>query len=357
LGRRWLGLLVALAALAAAGYALRSWIALRLMERAVAANLASDRLDELPDGLHVVLCGAGSPLADPKRSGPCTAVVAGRRLFVVDAGAGASRRLSQLRMPQGEIDAVLLTHFHSDHIDGLGELLLQRWVNGSAGAPVPVHGPEGVEAVVEGFALAYRADQGYRVAHHGQALVPPAGAGAVARPFRAPDDGQVRIVIDDGDLRVSAFRVSHAPVEPAVGYRFDYGGRSLVISGDTTRSANLARFASGVDLLVHEALAPELVERVARAAEAAGRRNAAEILRDIPDYHTTPREAAEIARDAKVGFLLYSHIVPPLPIGALEAAFTEGVAAIYPGPVAVGRDGTAVHLPAGSRTIELEQLL
>jgi ribonuclease Z len=158
-------------------------------------------------------------------------------------------------------------------------------------------------------------------------------------------------------MRIVAFRVAHPPIEPAVGYRFDYAGRSLVISGDTIRSANVERFAAGADLLVHEALAPGLVALLARAAEAAGRGNVAQILRDIPGYHTTPREAAEIARDAGVGFLLYTHVVPPLPIAPLEAVFLEGVDAVYPGPVALGRDGTAVHLPAGSDAIELEQLL
>ena len=127
-------------------------------------------MSELSDGLHVVLCGAGSPLPDPKRSGPCVAVIAGQQVFVVDAGAGASPRLSDLRFPQGRIDAILLTHFHSDYIDGLGELLMQRWVNRGARTPVPIHGPTGVEEVVDGVNRVYRLDSVYRVAHHGEAI-------------------------------------------------------------------------------------------------------------------------------------------------------------------------------------------
>ena len=327
------------------------------MERVAARNLGSDWVSELPDGLHLVLCGAGSPLPDPRRSGPCVAVIAGQQLFVVDAGSGASRRLAELRVSQGRIDAILLTHFHSDHIDGLGELLMQRWVNRGARAPVPIHGPAGVEEVVDGINRAYRLDRAYRVAHHGEAIVPPSGAGGVAHPFPVPAEGRGEVVIDEGGVKVTAFRVGHAPVEPAVGYRFDYRERSLVVSGDTVKSANLQRFADSVDLLVHDALAPHLVAVLTRSAEAAGRERIAEITRDILDYHASPVETAEVARDAGVGFLLFYHIVPPLPIAPLEAAFLEGVDAVYDGPLEVGRDGTAVHLPAGSDAIEVEQLL
>ena len=149
--RALLGLLAAVAVLALVGYALRAAITLRLVERQVAANARTSLLEELPDGLHVVICGAGSPLPDPARSGPCVVVIAGSRVFVVDAGAGSSRVLSRIRIPQGQLAAIFLTHFHSDHIDGLGELMLQRWVNGSSREPLPVYGPEGVEKVVAGF--------------------------------------------------------------------------------------------------------------------------------------------------------------------------------------------------------------
>ncbi len=146
--RGLLGLLGALVVLLLIGFFFRTTIALRVMERVATRTLASDWVSELPDGLHVVLCGAGSPLFDAKRSGPCVAVIAGQQLFVVDAGAGASRRLTELRVPQGRIDAILLTHFHSDHIDGLGELMMQRWVNRGATDARAGPWPAGVEEVV-----------------------------------------------------------------------------------------------------------------------------------------------------------------------------------------------------------------
>lgn len=348
---------LALTAALASGCALRDRIATQLMRRAVESNLLTSLLDELPDGLHVGLCGAGSPLTDPKRGGPCTVVVAGERVFVVDAGSGASRTFGRMRLPHGAIEAVFLTHFHSDHIDGLGELLLQRWVNGTASSPTPIFGPSGVERVVDGLTELYALDTGYRIAHHGEDVVPRSGAGGVARAFAEPPDGESAVLIDDGGLRVLAFRVDHAPVGPAVGYRFEYAGRSIAISGDTKRSANLESQARGVDLLVHEALSPALVGVLTEGAVAAGRANLAKITRDILDYHASPVEAAQSAEAVGAKHLVLTHIVPPLPIRLLEGVFLEGVDDAFGGDITLGRDGTWATLEANGSGIEVRELL
>ena len=357
--KRLIGVAVGLLLLAG-GLALlfRVPLTLGLMDRVLARNMGSDLMAELPDGLHVAICGAGAPLPDPKRSGPCVAVMAGERLYIVDAGGGSSRVLARMRVPIGRITAVLLTHYHSDHIDGLGALELQRWANAAATEPVPVMGPgPDVHAVVDGINLAYGSSRAARVAHHGAGIVPPGGAGAVAVPFDVPDQGQGEVLVEEGGLTITAFLVDHAPVKPAVGYRFDYAGRSVLISGDTTKSSNLAEFAQRVDLLVHEALAPDLVGVIERSAREAGRDNLAKILADIVDYHTSPVEAAEIARDAGVGHLLFHHIVPPLLLAPMETLFLQGVDAVYAGPVTISRDGTLVRMDAHTSSIIVESLL
>jgi ribonuclease Z len=321
--------------LAAGVYAMRKPLTLRVMSGVVEANMTSSLLDELPDGLHVALCGAGSPLPDPQRSGPCTAIIAGQQLFVVDSGSGSSRVLSRMRIPQGRIDAVFLTHFHSDHIDGLGELMLQRWANGGRKEPAPLYGPPGVEEVARGFDTAYRQDYGYRVAHHGETVVPRSGAGARAVAFALPPDGAAEVLIERDGVRVTAFRVDH------------------VLSGDTAKSSNLETFARDADLLVHEALAPHLVEIITGAADRAGNERVAKITRDILDYHTTPVEAGESAQAAGARYLLFSHIVPPLLLPPMVEIFTEGVDEVYEGPFTVGQDGTLVTMPAGSDDIDV----
>lgn len=349
-----IALLVALLALAAL-FLLRGPIALRVMDRALARNMGADPIAALPDGLHVLLCGAGGPLPDPVRSGPCAAVIAGRTLVVVDAGTGGARNLQRIGFAPARIEALFLTHFHSDHLDGLGEMALLRWTGGGHDDPMPVYGPAGVEEVVEGFGRAYRQDVGYRVAHHGAATVPPSGAGMTAHPFAQPAPGEAPVVFEANGLRVTAFAVDHEPVKPAVGYRFEYGGRSLLVSGDTAKSANLEAQARGVDLLVHEALAPQLVARMNAAATAAGRANLAKITSDIPDYHATPVEAAEIAAAAGAKHLLFYHVIPPLPLPGLDRIWLEGVSDAYAGGVTLGRDGTFVSLPAGSDRVEVSK--
>jgi ribonuclease Z len=347
--------LVLLAAALAGAYALRAPIAVAIAMKVAVAKLPANAALELPDGLHVGLCGAGSPFPDERRSGPCTLVIAGKRQFVFDAGSGASRTIGKMGFNQGQVEGIFLTHFHSDHIDGLGELMLQRWVSTSNRAPVPVYGPPGVETVLAGFLQAYQQDQQYRVAHHGDATVAASGFGGVARPFALRPD-QHTVVFKDDQTEIVAFEVDHSPIHPAVGYRIRYKDRSVVLSGDTVKSAAVQREAQGVDLLVHEALSVPLVLALKAAAGEAGRPNLQKIFNDILNYHTTPEQAAETARDAKVGYLLLNHIVPTLPpIPGMEAAFLGDAKAIYAGPIRVGMDGDFVSLSAGDKQIRVSR--
>jgi ribonuclease Z len=336
------------------GWWQRGPITRALMARQVEAmTAAADPLAALPDGLHAGLCGAGSPFPDERRSGPCTVVVAGRRMFVVDAGSGASRNIARMRLDAGQIEALFLTHYHSDHIDGLGELMLQRWIQRASQQPMPVHGPPGLERVLQGFGEAYALDQGYRTAHHGAEVAPPGGFGTAARPFDLGGEGGRRVLIAEPELEVVAFTVDHGPVRPAVGYRFRYKDRTLVISGDTAKSAAVAREAKGVDLLVHEALSPQLLSLLERGFSQAGRARLAQVMHDVLNYHATPEEAADIAQAAGVKALVFHHIVPPLPIGTLEPEFLLGGAGRFAGPMRIGIDGDWFSLPAGTSTVTM----
>ena len=347
--KAWLSATIVVLVLAAAAwFASRSQtVALALLDRTVANTLGSDALADLADGIHVLVCGAGGPMTHIERSGSCVAVQAGRHLYVVDAGTNGGRNIGRFGVGVGRVEAVLITHAHSDHIDGLGELGVLRWASGNHATPLPVYGPPVVSDVVAGFNLAYAADAGYRISHHGETVVPASGGGLRAAPFDLPRDGGLVSVLETDDgVRISAFQVSHPPVTQAVGYRIDYRDRSIVLSGDTAKSANLINHARDVDLLLHEALASQMTERIAQAADSLNVAGPAKIMRDVPSYHTTPVEAAESAAEAGAAQLLLYHIIPPLPISALEQVFLDGVADAYDGPVTLGTDGTLISLPA-----------
>lgn len=352
-----IGLLILVLLVVGAGVVFQEQIGKRLFARAVESAVARDVIGDLPDGMHVALCGSGSPLPDPTRAGPCSAVIIDGKMFIVDVGGGAVRNLGLMGLNPGASEALLLTHFHSDHIDGMGELLLQRWAGGGRTSPLPVIAPEGVTAIVDGLNTAYAADIQYRIAHHGEATMSPTGAGGVAEPFVAPQGQEQIIVYDQAGIKITAFPVHHEPISPAVGYRFDYKGRSVVFSGDTVKMATVEKACNGCDLLVHEVLNAEMVGTLEAAFEKAGRKRLVKIMSDIPDYHTTPVAAAETAKAAKAKMLVFSHIVPALPLDYLEDYYMQGVADAFDGPVVLGKDGMLFSLPANKNSIEQDDLL
>ena len=354
-----LGLVALAALLAALAWVFQGQVGAQLLKQVARVNVGRNIMPGLPDGLHVALCGTGSPFPDPTRAGPCTAIIAGDRLFVVDAGEGSARNLGYMGIPTGKMEALLLTHFHSDHIDGMSPFLLQHWGLGTATAPLPIYGPTGVDRVVDGFRTAYGLDYGYRVAHHTEKIMPSGGSGGKGRPFALPPVGQgdTVVVLEDKGLKITAFRVNHAPVEPAVGYRFDYQGRSVVISGDTTPTPSLVAAAQGADLLVHEALQPKLVKLLETEFDGKNMGNMAQVMRDILTYHTTPEQAAAQASAAQVKQLVFNHIVPPLPIKFAYPAFVGEAARFFDGPITVGEDGMLFILPANSTDIAKKRLM
>ena len=336
-----LGIVALVGVVAIIGFFAREPISLFLFGRVMETRLMAPDA-QFEDGIHVGICGAGSPMPDPDRSAPCTVVIAGDTTFVFDVGNVGN--INAMGINPRTIDGVFLTHFHSDHIGDLGELMMNRWVLSNATSPLPVYGPTGVTSVVDGFNMAYGLDNQYRTVHHGEGIAPTSGKGGVAISFADPGEALVS-VYKDKDLEVSAFSVDHSPISPAVGYRINYKDRSLVISGDTVVSENLIKYSEGVDLLLHEALSKELVKRMENAAENAGQQTIAKIARDIVDYHTDPAEVAEVAAKANVKQLVFHHIVPPLPLKGLEDTFMRGVKDAYDGPVHISRDGDFISMP------------
>lgn len=342
------GLVLAIGAVLLLG---RGWLAERAFQRALDTSVGVDQSANLPDGINVYICGSGSPMPDAARAGPCIGVLAGKQAFVFDAGSGSIRKLMRMGFPIERIQAGLLTHLHSDHIDGLGELLLQAWIGGSRGAPLPVYGPDGTDKVIAAETQLYDIDKGFRIAHHGPQVARPGGFGGLAQVIALPDGTDSQTVYDQGGVRITAIRVIHDPVKPAFGYRLDYKGRSVTLSGDTIYAPALVKAAKDTDLLLHEALNKRMVAALGGKLAERGRGDAARIMGDIQGYHASPEDAARAASEAGAKALVLYHLVPAPPARLIEPLFLGDAPKAYRGPLKLAQDGMMVSLPAGSEVV------
>jgi ribonuclease Z len=310
-----------------------------LLEHAVAAGMKRPATMSKFDGLKVFLCGTSSPLPALDRAQACVAVLAGESLYLVDAGAGSAQVAAIGRLPMERLDAVFLTHFHSDHIAALPEFNLNSWVAGRPRA-LAVFGPAGVSEVVDGLNDAYRLDLKYRVAHHGEELLAPDLGVMEAKLMEAGT------VVDFGDLSITSFQVNHDPVRPAVGYRFDYRGRSVVISGDATVTPGLIDAATDADLLLQDSLSLPIIKSLEKAASGS---RMEKIFFDIQDYHAHTSDLSALVEQSGVRQIALYHLVPPPQNALFEKIFSRDL----PEGTIVAEDGMIFALPAGSEDVSV----
>lgn len=303
---------------------------------------ASARELQRRDAITVVTCGTGTPIPS-NRAQACTAVFAGGLFLLFDAGDGAERSMERSLLPVAEIDAVFLTHFHSDHIADLGEVVSRSWILGRT-ARLPVYGGESVARVVEGFNAVYALDDGYRTAHHGEDILPPDVARA--EPHEIADPGAAGAAVFERDgVVVRAFRVNHAPVEPAFGYRVEFAGRSVVVSGDTIATDGLREASVDADVLVAEVMNREVLEAAECALGRLGDPRDARLVRDIRGYHVGTAELASLAESAGVRRLVLTHLVPTVDDGDPRADL------FFAGPVRAGFSGEVIGAKDGQRIV------
>ena len=279
----------------------------------------------------VTLLGTGVPIPSHDRFGPATLIEAGDQKLLIDAGRGASIRLNQLRVPMGRIDALLLTHYHSDHTSGIPDVWLTGWLQSHFGTrtkPFRVIGPIGAKVLMENLERAYALDIKIRIADE---KLPPEGVAVEVEEFDR--DG---VVYERNGVRVIAFEVDHGDViKPAYGYRIEYAGLAAVISGDTRYNANVIKYGTGADLLVHEVAAarPELMQEA--------------YIQRIVAHHVTPSEAGRVFSQAKPKLAAFTHFVM-LASEHISAPSLDDVLAetrqTYDGPLQFGEDLMAFEI-------------
>jgi len=289
------------------------------------------------DVLRIFLIGSGGPFNNDVRVAPCIAVIAGGEFFLVDVGPGTYRIVDIMRLPIPHLSKILLTHFHSDHIGDLGEANMMSWANGRTKA-IEIYGPEGVEKVVNGFIMAYEHDTGYRIAHHGKEIILPEAGTPISKTIKFSDLNERKLCFETNGLKVYAFQVDHSPVKPAVGYRIEYKGNVVVITGDTKKTDNLAEHCKDADILFSEAISYDMLNNMIEGLKRSNLTRPIKILKDIQNYHMEPVVAARVAKDAGVKKLVYVHITPPLTNKTTEELYLKGVSDIFDGEIILGRD-------------------
>tara|TARA_B100001758_G_scaffold235805_1_gene236270 strand:- start:494 stop:1549 length:1056 start_codon:yes stop_codon:yes gene_type:complete len=321
----------------------------RIAPLAMVALLSPADLPE-EDSLSALVCGSASPLGATDRAQTCIMVRAGDEIYIVDIGDGANRNLGRWRIPMNKVQAVLLTHLHSDHISDLADLHLATWIPNRK-SQLKVYGPQGVEFVTRGFEEAYQSDYFFRNEHHGDEVAPLHSVGF--EPITI--DLNEPIIIEKDGLKVTAFEVPHDPVKPALAFRFDYKGRSIVISGDTIYSENLISYSKDADVLFHEALSMNIVSMMEDFTKRSGNDLLSKILFDVQDYHTDPVDAAKAANEAGVKHLIFYHLAPAPANWLIEGMFVRGVNSIRD-DWTLSDDGTMVVLPVNSEEIKISTI-
>jgi len=269
--------------------------------------------------MRAVLLRTGSPPPNPKRRGPATLLALGDERFLVDAGSGVGAQLVQAGVRPWDWPRVFITHHHSDHTIDLGHLLITRWITGQ-NAPFEIWGPAGTQRQVEKLLDYLSWDIEVRRSHMHERRPPEVRVTEI-------EEGKV---LDTGTVRVSAFLVEHDPVKPAFGFKFEGGGRTVVVSGDTRPCENLVRWSHGVDCLIHECCEMSKTGWY----PGCGWASLEEKVKDLASYHTQPADVGRVARAAGAKKLVITHLMP----GSVPAELVAAAGRDFAGAVAVGED-------------------
>ena len=272
------------------------------------------------ENFQLILLGTGCPSVNVDRYGPANLVDAGpKSRLLVDCGAGVTHRLLEAGCPGSEIDALLLTHLHSDHIVDLFQLIISSWHQGRKTSQ-KIYGPRGTKKFVNGLMKLWGPELKQRVAYEKRPSVE-----ALNVEVSEISDGDKLIF---GKTEVQVIAVNHQPVKHAFGFIFENAGLRLAISGDTTYCPSLIQAAKNSDLLLHEVLIHHELPVID------GLRSS-ETVAAMQAYHTISDQVGKVAHEAKTKKLVLTHFVPPV---FDEKNLINEISKDFDGPIIIGKD-------------------
>lgn len=284
--------------------------------------------EPIPDRL-VLLGSKGGPALRPGGPWPSSSLLQmGGRGIVVDCGLGVTRGLVDAGIGLKALDLIFITHLHSDHVLELGPLVHTAWTAGLA-SPVSVYGPPGTGHYWRRFCQAMEFDIEIRIVDEGRPDI---------RELVSINEFTEGLIVEQHGLEVSALRVDHPPVTDCFALRFEHGGKGVVFSTDTAFFPPLADFAQGADILVHEAMLEEGIERLVAKTG-----NGARLREHLLASHSFAEEAGRIASDAGVKRLVLNHLIPADDPGIGEADWIAAVRKTWAGDLTIASDGLVVE--------------
>jgi len=275
---------------------------------------------------RIILLGTkgGPRVGEAGRSNPSTLILINDVPYLVDCGYGASKQLLTAGIALNRLRHVFITHHHSDHNLEVGPLIYNAWITG-----LPIHidlyGPVGLRRMTNLFFDYERFDINTRIVDEGRE--DPRKLVSVHEFARAG------VVLSNDAVKITSCRVRHPPIFQAYAYRFDARDRSVVISGDTAYAPQLAEFAKGADVLIHEVMYLPGIEALLKRLP-----NAKRLREHLMAAHTLPEDVGRIAALAGVGTLVLSHFVPGDDPTITNEQWSEGVRKHFKGPIIVGKD-------------------
>ncbi|MDP4822152.1 MAG: MBL fold metallo-hydrolase [Saprospiraceae bacterium] len=305
-----------------------------IIERQIKANVTPEYVHD-KENIVVVTVGTASPIPG-ERAQTGTAIFVNDYFFMFDVGAGVVQKSENMRLPLNELDGIFLTHFHSDHMIDLPNLINRSWLLGRKNE-LHIYGPDSLNTLVQAANDFLALENKYRVNHHGLDIMDISKAKGVPHEYHIPQNSKAVIFQQDG-ITITAFDVAHEPIEPAVGYAIEYKGKKVVLSGDTKRNDLVAEMAQGCDLLVHEVMLMSFQQLLEAELTKAGMDRTAKIIFDIQDYHTDTKEIAELAKNSNVKKLVINHLAPIPDNRILKKLYLEELKA-FEGPIHFANDG------------------